>query len=72
MQVSWHQRTEEYDDYFLDPLGGRTEVNFLDPQGNQYRGVSECSTGDLYNRKLGVKKAIVKAYADYLADNPGN
>jgi hypothetical protein len=72
VQVSWHQRTAEYDDYFLDPRGGRTEVTFLDRDGNQYRGVSECSAGDLYNRKTGVMKAVAKAYADYLADNPGN
>ena len=72
VQVSWHQRTAEYDDYFLDPQGGRTEVTFLDPAGNQYRGVSECSVEDLYNRKTGVMKAVAKAYADYLADNRGN
>jgi hypothetical protein len=72
VQVSWHQRTAEYDDYFLDPRGGRTEVTFLDRDGNQYRGVSECSAEDLYNRKTGVMKAVAKAYADYLADNPGN
>ena len=72
VQVSWHQRTAEYDDYHLDPQGGRTEVTFLDHNNNQYRGVSECSVGDLYNRKTGVMKAVAKAYADYLADNRGN
>ncbi len=71
-QVSWHQRTAEYEDYFLDPRGGRTEVTFLDRDGNQYRGVSECSAEDLYNRKTGVMKAVAKAYADYLAENRGN
>lgn len=72
VQVSWHQRTAEYDDYHLDACGGRTEVYILDPQGNQYRGKSECSVFDLYNRKIGVMKAVAKAYGDYLMNNPGN
>lgn len=72
VQVSWHQRTAEYDDHHLDARGGRTEVFILDAQGNQYHGRSECSALDLYNRKIGTMKAVAKAYADYLIDHPGN
>ena len=65
VQVSWHQRTAEYDDYFLDARGGRTEVFVLDHQGVQHHGRSDCSAGDLYDRKIGVMKALAKAYAAY-------
>lgn len=72
VQISWLHRSEEYKDYHLDARGGRTEVQFLDPNGGQYFGVSYCSVAERYCKKVGVLKAMARAYADYKADNPGN
>lgn len=45
----------------VNPLGGRTEVEITTPDGDNLKGVAECSVKDHYNRKLGIKIAVARA-----------
>ena len=44
------------------PKGGSTVVQITTPEGVDLEGVSRCSDKDLYNKKLGVKVAIGRAF----------
>mgnify|MGYP003441292531 CR=1 FL=1 len=48
------------------PVGGRTEVVLVTPEGKEYKGVAKCSFEDNFNRKEGRAWAIDRAYQNYL------
>lgn len=61
--VPFHIKTESFNDYFLDPMGGETHVIITKKDSNE-EGVlahSVCSVNDHYNRKVGMKKALARA-----------
>lgn len=45
----------------LDPKGGKTIVEILNPDGTGTIGVSKCYHRDIYSKKIGVKLALDKA-----------
>ena len=60
----WKEQKESYPDYYLDSRGGYTEITIkFSDLAQEVVGVSECSEKDLYNKKVGTKKAIARALA---------
>lgn len=47
----------------LLPKGGETVIELTTPEGDNFRGVAECSLSDHFNRKTGLLKAIGRTLA---------
>jgi len=62
-ESSLYTRSEAYEKGFTDVnlYGGSTTVEITTPDGKDFVGVSECSTLDLYNRKIGRNMALGRA-----------
>lgn len=43
------------------PTGGAVEVAVIDPEGNEFAGVSRCKDNEVFNKKLGVQLALTQA-----------
>lgn len=64
MTLLWKEQKESYPEYFLEATGGYTEITIkFSDLAKEVSGVSECSEKDLYNKKVGTKKAIARALA---------
>lgn len=48
------------------PNGGKVEVAVIDPEGNEFVGVSKCNSYDAFNKKLGVQLALTQAIRNLL------
>ena len=58
----WKDQQEKYPDFYLDARGGYTTITIKCPDSDvELSGVSECSNNDLYNKRVGIKKAIARA-----------
>jgi len=57
-------RNECGDLSFVDPCGGKTIVEILNPDGKELRGEAVCSIKDNWNRKRGITIALARALAD--------
>jgi len=51
----------------MSPFGGTKEVEIHSPQGEVYRGVSECSQKDLFCSRLGFSIAFGRAVQNLCA-----
>lgn len=73
--ILWKEREENYPDFYLQTSGGKTVVTIKCPlYDKELEGVSECSEQEVYNKKVGTKKAIARALSVYFTDtkNAGN
>ena len=46
------------------PRGGQTEVSLMSPDGKKAFGVARCNLVDNFNRRLGVRKALGRAWSN--------
>ncbi len=67
LTLLWKVQKELHPEYYLDARGGHTTITIKCPDvDGELVGVSECSENDLYNKKVGTKKAIARALAKLL------
>jgi hypothetical protein len=52
-----------YPNHYLDARGGSTIVLVDHPEFGQLNGMAECSTKDIFNKKIGTMKALAQALA---------
>lgn len=55
--------------WLMDQYGGRTDVCITDSRGDNYTASTYCSKQDRYIKSFGTKKALLRAYAQYLESN---
>lgn len=48
------------------PTGGKIELAIVDPDGNEFLGVSKCNSYDAFNKKIGVQLALTQAIRNLL------
>jgi len=73
--ILWKEKEEKYPNYYLDASGGYTVVSIKCPlYEEELIGISSCSVQELYNKKVGTKKAIARALSVWFEDvqNLGN
>ena len=64
LTLLWKEQKANYPEYYLEARGGHTTITIKCPfSSEEVVGVSECSEKDLYNKKVGTKKAIARALA---------
>jgi hypothetical protein len=63
IRTSFELAEELHPDYYLDARGGATVVLVDHPQFGKLNGMSECSTKDIFNKKVGTMKALAQALA---------
>ena len=56
----------------LEAKGGYTEVDIIDPNGNQWYGAATCHpTKECFVKKEGTHKALHNAYSKYMRNQIG-
>ena len=66
---TWAEQQEQYLDYYVLATGGYTRVCILDEEGNSFCGISSCSEFDHYNKKVGTKKAVARAFSQRVLES---
>ena len=58
-----HHLDVDVNDWTQSHFGGTTEIRLSDEHGIEYTGTAECYKKDRYIRKVGVMKALARAYS---------